>query len=207
MMPMPLPNQEIVVTGPIIALLAILLLPVVIWREAIWGWLKKQKPRIKPLPAGASLKEWPIWMSTWFGSGLLRPAPGTMGSLAAIPLGYAIAVTLGPMGLALAALALLCVGTVAADRYGKKSGVVDDQSIVVDEVVGMWIAAIPAEGNWELWIIGFILFRLFDIYKPWPASFYDRRSIGGIDVMMDDVIAGIYAFPGVATIALFYLPA
>ena len=153
-----------------------------------------------------TMKQWPVWLSTWFGAGRIRPAPGTMGSIAAIPLGYLIAVTCGPVGLGLAALALLLIGTVAADRFGKKTGAVDDQSIVVDEVVGMWIAAIPAEGNWELWLVALILFRMFDIYKPWPASHYDNRSRSGYDTMMDDVVAGFYALPGVAAAALLFLP-
>jgi len=65
----------------------------------------------------------------------------------------------------------------------------------------MWIAAIPAEGHWELWLIGLVLFRLFDVWKPWPASFFDNRSSGGFDVMMDDVVAGIYAMLGVGACA------
>ncbi|HYD19551.1 MAG TPA: phosphatidylglycerophosphatase A [Patescibacteria group bacterium] len=190
----------------VIGLLLIMLLPVIIWREKIWNWIKSLRPRLKPIPGGMKLTEWHCWLSSWFGSGFIRPAPGTMGSLAAIPVGYAIAYFSGPVGLGLAALALLCIGTVAADRFGKKSGAVDDQSIVVDEVVGLWIAAIPAETHMDLWWVAFVLFRLFDIYKPWPASFYDKRSVGGIDVMMDDVVAGIYAFPGVCGIAMFYLP-
>lgn len=186
-----------------IGLLALLLLPIVIWREAIWNGIKTLKPRIKPLPAGLRMQDWVVWLSTWFGSGRLRPMPGTMGSLAAIPLGYYICAQGGPFLLATAALALFLVGTVAADRFGKKSGVADDQSIVVDEVVGMWIAAIPAENSWLMWMIAFFLFRLFDVYKPWPASYYDNRSRNGYDTMMDDVVAGIYALPGVAAIALF----
>jgi phosphatidylglycerophosphatase A len=171
------------------------------WQEL----LIKMKPGIRDIPADTSMKEWRIWMATWFGAGRLRPAPGTMGSLAAIPFGFIIAQYAGFIGLALAALALLCIGTVAADFYGKKSGTVDDQTIVVDEVVGMWIAAIPAEGHWDLWITGFILFRLFDVWKPWPASWFDNRSKGGFDVMMDDVVAGIYAMFGVGSLALAYL--
>ena len=168
-------------------------------------FVQKLKPGIRPVPPETSMADWRILLSTWFGSGRLRPAPGTLGSLAAIPFGYCIAMQSGAVGLALAALSLLCIGTVAADYYGRKSGVVDDQTIVVDEVVGMWIAAIPAEAHWELWVVALVLFRLFDIFKPWPASWFDNRSIGGIDVMMDDVIAGIYAFFGVGGLALVYL--
>lgn len=152
------------------------------------------------------MKDWGIWVSTWFGSGRLRPAPGTMGSLAAIPFGIAIQYLGGPVALAMAAVAITCIGVVAANRYGKKSGVVDDQTIVVDEVAGMWIAAIPAETNWDLWVCAFLLFRLFDIWKPWPASYFDNKSRSGTDVMLDDVVAGIYAMVGVGGLAtVFYI--
>jgi len=161
----------------------------------------RSKFRIEPLPPESSMKNWGIWVSTWFGSGRLRPAPGTMGSLAAIPFGMAIQHFGGPGALAMAAMAIICIGIVAANRYSKKSGVVDDQTIVVDEVAGMWIAAIPAETHWDLWVVAFLLFRLFDIWKPWPASYFDNKSVSGTDVMMDDVVAGIYAMVGVASLA------
>jgi phosphatidylglycerophosphatase A len=167
--------------------------------------LAKLKPRILALPPETVMKDWRILMATWFGAGRIRPAPGTIGSIAAIPFGYIIAQQAGFIGLALAAIALLCLGTVAADFYGKKSGTVDDQTIVVDEVVGMWIAAIPAEGHWDLWLVGLVLFRIFDVWKPWPASWFDDRSKGGFDVMMDDVVAGLYAMFGVGALALGYL--
>ncbi len=174
-------------------------------QKAPHPWLAKLTPRIEPLPAETAMVQWRIWLATWFGSGRIRPAPGTMGSIAAIPVGYLIAQEASWIGLALAALALLLIGTVAADGYGKKSGVVDDQTIVVDEVVGMWIAAIPAEGHWNLWLLGLMLFRLFDVWKPWPASWFDNRSKSGVDVMMDDVVAGIYAMLGVGAFAVAYI--
>ncbi|MFH1159236.1 MAG: phosphatidylglycerophosphatase A [Pseudomonadota bacterium] len=164
--------------------------------------MNKLKPRILPLPPGAAFTNPSVLISTWFGAGLLRPAPGTIGSLAAIPFGYGIVMLMGNSGLLLCAILLLIVATRPATLYGKKSGVTDDQSIVVDEVVGMWIAAIPAGLDLRLWLVAFLLFRLFDIWKPWPASFYDKRSRGGFDVMMDDVVAGIYALPGVSIAAL-----
>lgn len=167
--------------------------------------LKKLKPGLSPIPAGTEFKNLNILIATWFGSGLLRPAPGTMGSLAALPVGYAISYFMGLPGLALASVLLLWIGTIAAGYYGRKSGKKDDQSIVVDEAVGIWIAAIPAGTHIHLWLLAFLLFRLFDIWKPWPASFFDRRSKHAFDVMMDDVIAGIYAFFGVATGAFIAL--
>ena len=95
--------------------------------------------------------------------------------------------------------------TIAAGYYGRKSGRKDDQSIVVDEVVGLWIAAIPAGTDIRLWLLALVLFRLFDIWKPWPASFFDKRGKHAFDVMMDDVVAGFYAFLGVATGAFILL--
>lgn len=167
------------------------------------SFMSKIKPHKKPVPSGLSFKNPPVWIATWFGSGLLRPAPGTLGTLAAVPFGFAIQYLFGYLALAAAAVIMLAIGTRAADIYGRASGEKDDQSIVVDEVVGLWIAAIPAENDISLWILAVILFRLFDIYKPWPASYFDKRAGSGFDVMMDDVIAGIYAFIGVATAAFF----
>ena len=156
-----------------------------------------------PVPPGTTFTEPYIMLATWFGAGLIRPAPGTMGTLAALPLGYLIMVLWGPVGLAIAAVVLLIIGTIAADHYGKKSGVKDDQSIVVDEALGLWIAALPAERHILLWLLAVLLFRIFDIWKPWPASLFDNRSRDGFDVMMDDVVAGVYALFGVS-IAAFY---
>jgi phosphatidylglycerophosphatase A len=162
----------------------------------------RKKFGLMPLPEGTSMKNPHVLLATWFGVGRLRPAPGTLGTLAAIPFGYAIAYFTGIVGLLLAALLMIWLGTLAATYYGRKSGEKDDQTIVVDEVAGMWIAAIPAATYPELWVVAFFLFRLFDIYKPWPASYFDKRATGGIDVMMDDVIAGIFAALGVAAGAL-----
>jgi len=162
----------------------------------------KLKPGIRSLPSGMAFANPQSLIATWFGAGLLRPAPGTMGSLAAIPFGYAIVVLSGQAALAIGAALLFVIGTIAAGAYGKKSGVVDDQSIVIDEVAGMWIAAIPAGENIFLWAVAFFLFRIFDIWKPWPASFFDNRAKGGFDVMMDDVVAGIYALLGVSMAAV-----
>lgn len=162
----------------------------------------KKNFRLRPLPENTAMGNPHVMIATWFGVGRLRPAPGTLGTLAAIPFGYGIAYVSGIVGLALAALLLLALGTMAANYYGRKSGEKDDQTIVVDEVVGMWIAAIPAALHIDLWIVAFLLFRLFDIYKPWPASFFDKRAGNGFDVMMDDVVAGIYAAIGVAACAV-----
>lgn len=169
-------------------------------------WKEKIKPGLSPLPGGLSLADPAMLVATWFGSGLLRPAPGTIGTLAALPFGMGIAYLFGPIGLCVAALALYFAGAWAANRFGKAAGQQDHQSIVVDEAVGLWIAAIPAQTHIELWILAFLLFRFFDIVKPWPASYFDRnKTLNGHGVMLDDVMAGIYALAGVGIVATFFL--
>lgn len=164
--------------------------------------LHKFKPHLMPLPANSGDAKTAMQLATFFGVGRLRPAPGTLGSLAALPIGFLIAAAGGPFALAAAALIVTIVGALAADIYGKKSGTVDDQSIVIDEVAGVWIAALPASTIPGLWLVAFLLFRFFDIYKPWPASYFDNKKRGGWDVMLDDVVAGIFAMAGVAFLAM-----
>ena len=168
-------------------------------------YLEKITPGIRALPAGSSPKDYDVLLATWFHVGRLKPGSGTWGSLMALPVGYAIAYFTGIIGLVIAIIGITWIGIKTADSYGKKIGEVDHQGIVVDEVAGMWIAALPAEKNILFWIIAFIFFRVFDILKPWPASYFDKKKRGGTDVMMDDVVAGIYAFMGVAAIAVNFL--
>lgn len=162
----------------------------------------KLKPRISPLPQGAGNNRLAVMIATWFGVGRLRPAPGTLGTLAAVPFGFVIMALGGPLALLACTVLLFFVGAKAAGVYGRLSGTKDDQSIVVDEVIGLWIAALPAAFVPGLWILAFVLFRFFDIYKPWPASYFDRRQKNDYDVLLDDVIAGIFALGGVAFVAL-----
>ena len=167
---------------------------------------KSSRFGLRPLPEGTTFKKTKMLVGTWFGSGRIKPAAGTMGSLAAIPFGVAIQATVGMVGLMIATALLLWMGTIAADYYGRKSGKKDDQAIVVDEVVGMWIAGFAAGTDWGLWAVAFILFRFFDITKPFPASYFDKSEKGGaLYVMLDDVVAGIYAFLGVASASIITL--
>ncbi len=132
-------------------------------------------------------------IATWFGSGLLPGAPGTWGSLAALPFGVAILWQFGPLGLALAAAVLLLIGLWASARYQQALERKDPGEIVVDEVVGQWLALIPSALDPLGIILAFAFFRLFDIMKPWPASWADRSLSGAPGVMLDDVFAGLYA--------------
>ncbi len=132
-------------------------------------------------------------LATWFGAGLLPKAPGTWGSLAALPFGFAIASLAGPWGLLIAALVVLALGAWAAGVYAAHSGQDDPQTVVIDEVVGMWLALVPAALDPWLYALGFLAFRCFDIVKVWPANLIERRLKGGWGIMGDDVAAGVYA--------------
>ena len=128
----------------------------------------------------------------WFGVGLLPRAPGTWGSLAALPFAWAIAYFVAPVAVFAAAAALFFLGWWAAERMAAASGIADDRTIVVDEVVGQWLALSAAPLNPAAYVLGFTLFRVFDIWKPWPVSWAERLP-GGLGVMTDDALAGIYS--------------
>lgn len=132
-------------------------------------------------------------VATWFGSGLLRPAAGTWGSLAALPFAWALTSLGGHLLLLVGAIAVFALGTWAARRYELVSNDVDPGSVVVDEVVGVWITLlfVPQEFLW--YVIAFAAFRFFDILKFWPIYHADRSIKGGLGIMLDDVLAALYA--------------
>ena len=146
-----------------------------------------------------------ILLATWFGSGLIRPAPGSMGSLAAIPLGMLIYNLFGFYGFLIAIAVVFGIGVWASNVFDKKNADHDSASIVIDEVAGMWIAAIPAADHLWIWLVAFVLFRIFDIFKPWPVWWADEDLKGGMGVMMDDVLAGIYALFGTVMITMPFM--
>jgi phosphatidylglycerophosphatase A len=132
-------------------------------------------------------------LATWFGAGLLPRAPGTWGSLAALPFAWAIATLFGQAALLVAAAVVFFVGWWAAEQVGRASGIGDEGSIVIDEVAGQWLTLAVAPPSAVAYVLGFLLFRLFDITKPWPASTAERRLPGGLGVMADDIVAAVYA--------------
>lgn len=133
-----------------------------------------------------------------FGSGLSQKAPGTMGTLAAIPLWWLLAQL--PLSTYLVVVLVAAVaGILICGRAADRLGVHDHGGIVWDEFVGFWIAMAALPVTWQSLILGFVLFRLFDILKPWPISWLDRRVSGGFGIMIDDVIAGLAA-AGVITL-------
>lgn len=132
-------------------------------------------------------------IATWFGSGLLPKIPGTWGSLAALPFAAGLAWLGGPWLLTAAAIAVFLIGIWASALYAQRLGREDPGSVVVDEVAGQWLTLVPVALAFEYYLPGFLLFRLFDILKPWPVSWADRKLKGGFGIMADDVLAALYA--------------
>lgn len=153
-------------------------------------------------------------IATVFYIGHLRPAPGTWGSLAALPAAAILYALGGPYAVVVACGATYALGLWATtvETAGKPDH--DPSEIVIDEVVGQWLALLPvlfgAAGAgadllalWPGWIAAFVLFRLFDIWKPGPVGWADRRN-DATGVMLDDAIAGLMAAVGVTLLAALY---
>ncbi len=132
-------------------------------------------------------------IATWFGSGLLPKIPGTWGSLAALPFAAGLAWLGGPWLLLAASVVIFVIGIWASALYASRLGREDPGSVVVDEVAGQWLTLVPVALAFEYYLPGFLLFRLFDILKPWPVSWADRKIKGGFGIMADDVLAALYA--------------
>ena len=133
------------------------------------------------------------WIACGFGSGFAPKAQGTFGSAAAI-LPWLLLRTLSLPVYLLVVLAVFALGVWACNVAGRLLGVDDHRSLVIDEFVGQWIALLPALfAPWWIVLAGFVLFRLFDVRKPWPIGWLDRRLKSGMGVMVDDVVAGVFA--------------
>lgn len=128
-----------------------------------------------------------------FGSGALPIAPGTWGTLAAIPF-YLLIQNLPWQVYAVILLSATVVGAWICDVTERAIGIPDYSGIVWDEICGYLLTMFVAPHGWEWVVWGFILFRLFDIWKPWPIRWADRHLPGGLGVMMDDLLAAVYAW-------------
>ena len=142
--------------------------------------------------------------ATWFGTGLIRPAPGTWGSLVALPFAWIIVQFGGPVTLMVATAAVFALGCWASDVYERASGDKDPGSVVIDEVAGQWLVLIVAPLEPLYYLAGFLVFRLCDIAKPWPASWADRKVSGGLGIMLDDVLAALYGLAAIAAFRYWY---
>lgn len=132
------------------------------------------------------------FLALGFGSGLAPVAPGTFGTLMAVPL-YLLLQQLSPGLYLLFLLLAFGIGIALCEITAKQLGVHDHPGIVWDEFVGFWITMFMAPPGWLWIVVGFVLFRFFDIVKPWPIRLIDRRVSGGLGIMLDDVLAGVFA--------------
>ena len=134
-----------------------------------------------------------------FGSGLVKKAPGTIGTLVAIPLYAALVWLTPPLVTGLVIVLLFAVGVWASAIAGKTLGVADHGGIVIDEIVAFMLVLLFTPKTMVWWIAAFLLFRLFDIFKPWPISLADQKIKGGFGVMFDDLLAAIFSIGCIVT--------
>lgn len=140
-----------------------------------------------------------------FGSGAMPKMPGTWGTVVAIPF-YLLMQDLSLIAYCSILLVAILIAIYLCDRTSKDLKVHDHPGIVIDEIVGYLLTMILAPKGW-LWIfLGFIYFRIFDIVKPWPIRWIDKQMPGGLGIVMDDLIAGIFAWILLQASAWFFLP-
>jgi phosphatidylglycerophosphatase A len=140
-------------------------------------------------------------LAAWFGTGLIPRAPGTCGSLAAIP----FILLIGPLGLAWTSLVVLAFIVLSVGVAGRTARLLDEDDpsvVVIDEVAGMAVALFLVPQSWLSLALGFVLFRLFDILKPYPINFFEKIE-GGKGIVSDDLAAGVYANLCLRVILLF----
>ena len=146
----------------------------------------------------AGLLKNPIhFLSLGFGTGLAPQAPGTFGTLAAIPV-VVLAASLGLTGFIIATVLACVVGVFFCDYTAKAMGEHDHPAIVWDEIAGFMVAMLAVPISWQTLLVAFILFRIFDILKPWPIRYLDKHVSGGVGIMLDDILAGL------ATLAILH---
>lgn len=150
----------------------------------------------KQLRQRVSLRNPVHFLAFGFGSGLAGKMPGTFGTLAALPLVVLLSMYTS-LSFYLAATVLASVlGIWICGKTADDMQVHDDSSIVWDEIAGMLITMLAVPITWQSLLIGFLLFRFFDILKPWPISYLDKHVHGGFGIMADDILAGVFSLAG-----------
>jgi phosphatidylglycerophosphatase A len=132
------------------------------------------------------------FLALGFGSGLAPKAPGTFGTLSAVPI-FLLMSALTPLYYAIIVTLMAVTGIYICQKAADAAGVHDHGAIVWDEIVGFLITMFMVPLSWQSIFVGFALFRFFDILKPWPISFIDKKVHGGFGIMLDDVLAGFFA--------------
>ena len=148
----------------------------------------------RALPRGMSFWHPVCLLSNWFGVGLIPGAPGTWGSLAALPMAWYVLKFHGPLELAALGGILFLIGCWSAGVYARRTNENDPGTIVIDEVAAQCLVLTAVPASPAYFAIAFIAFRIADIFKPWPASWADRSIKGGFGIMLDDIFAGAYAW-------------
>ncbi|MFT5164563.1 MAG: phosphatidylglycerophosphatase A [Alteromonadaceae bacterium] len=133
------------------------------------------------------------FLALGFGAGLMRPAPGTWGTLVAVPIFLLLSAMATPMVYIGVTLLISVVGIWICGRCAQDIGVHDHGAIVWDEIAGFLVTMTLVEATWLNILLGFGLFRFFDIVKPWPIGYVDRKVQGGFGIMIDDIIAGLFS--------------
>lgn len=144
------------------------------------------------------------FLALGFGSGLAPKMPGTFGTLAALPLVVLLSHYASFSVYLMVTILVSIVGIWLCGKTAEDMGKHDDSSIVWDEVAGMLITMLAVPLSWQTVLAGFVLFRFFDILKPWPISYLDKHVHGGFGIMIDDVLAGLFAL-GVLHLGLFFI--
>ena len=145
-------------------------------------------------------------LATWFGLGKFRYAPGSLGSLSALPLAWWLSNSYGSQTLISVSIILFIMGVWASETYAKNIGQADPGSVVIDEVAGqLFTLCFVTVDLWTL-AAGFVLFRFFDMTKPWPINWIDKKVKSGFGIMLDDIIAAIFAIPMLYLFEIFILP-
>jgi len=139
-----------------------------------------------------------VLLASWFGAGLLPYVPGTWGALAALPCGWVVAWLGGPAALTSGAVAVFAIGCIVSGKAAQALGQKDPGWIVIDEVAAIWALLGSLDFwvgplDWRAYMASFVFFRIFDILKPWPARLIERRVAGGAGIMLDDLVASVYA--------------
>ncbi len=133
------------------------------------------------------------WLATWFGCGLMQPASGTWGTLGGLPLALILLALGGKIALMLGIVFIVVIGLWSVQKFQTMTNTHDNSMIVIDEVAGICVTLLATTLSPLSIVVGFVLFRIFDVLKPWPISYIDKNIEGAWGVMGDDLLAGIFA--------------
>lgn len=160
------------------------------------------KPGAAPSITHLALKTPAGWLAFGFGSGLVPFAPGTAGTLMAVPFAIGLKQLSQPWYWSVLLLTFVS-GVWVCDHVSRRLGVHDHGGIVWDEMVGYWLAVALVPLHWPWLLAAFVLFRIFDILKPWPIALLDKKISGGLGIMIDDILAAIYTMAILLLVQIF----